>query len=96
MEETLLLSLGLAVVLGLIPAAIARSKGLGFIEWWVFGTLLFIIALPAAIFAKGPNSRPTVSPSNQLLVEGKAKRCPHCLAVVAIDATKCPKCRQPL
>lgn len=96
MDESLLLSLGIAAVLGLIPAAIARSKGLSFIEWWIFGTLLFIIALPAAIFAKGPQSRSTVSPTNRLLLEGKAKRCPHCLAVVVIDATECPKCHQAL
>mgnify|MGYP003376529212 CR=1 FL=1 len=95
MEESLLLSLGLAIVLGLIPAAIARSKGLSFVEWWVFGTLLFIIALPAALFAKGAKSRPS-NPTNQLLYEGKVKRCPHCLAIVAADAAKCPKCHKAL
>lgn len=96
MTDSILLSIGMAFILGLIPAMIARSKGLGFIEWWVFGALLFIVALPAAIFAKGAKSRNAVNPGDQLLVEGKAKRCPHCLAIVAVDAAKCPKCRKQL
>jgi hypothetical protein len=41
-----------AAVLGLIPAAIARSKGRDFGTWWIFGALLFIVALPAALLLK--------------------------------------------
>jgi hypothetical protein len=41
-----------AIVLGLIPAAIASAKGHQFISWWVFGALLFIVALPMAIVLK--------------------------------------------
>lgn len=96
MEESLLVTLGFAIVLGLIPAAIAKSKGRSFVEWWVFGTLLFIIALPAAIFAKGAKGQNTISPSTQMLFEGNAKRCPNCLTIVDINATKCPKCRKQL
>ena len=44
----------LAVVLGLIPASIARSKGRSFFGFWLYGALLFIVALPHAILAK-PN-----------------------------------------
>jgi hypothetical protein len=37
------------VLLGAIPAAIAKKKGRSFMLWWLFGTTLFIIALPTAI-----------------------------------------------
>ena len=39
-------------LLGLIPAAIAKKKGRSFILWWIFGTLLFIVALPRSISIK--------------------------------------------
>lgn len=38
-----------AVGLGFIPAAIASGKGRSFLGWWIFGVLLWIIALPCAI-----------------------------------------------
>ncbi|MDC9591139.1 hypothetical protein PSI23_18060 [Xenorhabdus sp. XENO-10] len=34
-----------AALIGLIPAALANSKGRNFFAWWVYGTLLFIVAL---------------------------------------------------
>lgn len=40
----------IAVALGLIPASIASSKGHSFFLWWVYGSLLFIFALPHSIF----------------------------------------------
>ena len=39
-------------LLGLIPAYIAQKKGDDFGSWWAYGSLLFIIALPHAIFMK--------------------------------------------
>lgn len=39
----------LAVVFGLIPAAIAHRKGRNFFAWWLCGTLLWIVATPHAI-----------------------------------------------
>ena len=40
-----------AIVLGLIPAFIARSKGREFSVWWVYGVFLFPFALLHAILA---------------------------------------------
>jgi hypothetical protein len=37
------------IVLGLIPAAIARRKGHPFLLWWLYGAVLFAVALPHAI-----------------------------------------------
>ena len=42
----------LAVLLGLIPAMVARSKGREFLLWWIYGSLLFIVALPHALLLK--------------------------------------------
>lgn len=42
--------LPLAALLGLLPAFIARAKGYPFLLWWVFGALVFIVALPVAFF----------------------------------------------
>jgi len=43
------LFLGLAVLLGLIPALVAKHKGRSFVGWWVYGALLFVFALPHAL-----------------------------------------------
>jgi cytochrome c-type biogenesis protein len=48
----LLIGIGLLIIMGLIPAFIARSKGRKFTDWWLFGATLIFIALPAALFIK--------------------------------------------
>lgn len=48
----LLLIIGLLIILGLIPAFIARSKGRKFYDWWFFGAALIFIALPASLLIK--------------------------------------------
>lgn len=35
----------LAAGLGLIPANIAKQKGYDFTKWWIYGWLLFIVAM---------------------------------------------------
>jgi cytochrome c-type biogenesis protein len=50
-RSILLVVVSLAL-LGLIPAFIARNKGRSFLEWWLFGTGLFPIALPMALMLK--------------------------------------------
>src|SRR5690606_24132398 len=39
----------IAVAIGLIPAMIASGKGRGFLVWWIYGALIFIVALPHAL-----------------------------------------------
>lgn len=65
----------LAPVLGVIPAWIASRKGQSFLFWWIFGALLFILALPLAIVAQDvrPKCPECLSPVNKL-----AKVCPSC------------------
>lgn len=58
MGRYLLLGLVGLLVLGLIPAAIARQKGRGFLDWWFFGSSLFPVALVAALLIQ-PKAEPT-------------------------------------
>jgi hypothetical protein len=44
--------LGLAAVLGLVPAAIASVKGYSFWLWWFYGWMLFIVALPHSLLLR--------------------------------------------
>lgn len=39
-------------LLALIPALIAESKGRSFVKWYIYGVLLFIIALLHSIIIK--------------------------------------------
>ena len=48
----ILLIIGLLIILGLIPAFIAKSKGRKFYDWWFFGAALIFIALPASMLIK--------------------------------------------
>jgi len=47
-----------ASLLGCIPGAIAQCKGRSFVIWWIFGTLLLVIALPASLIVRRKSSSP--------------------------------------
>jgi hypothetical protein len=76
-----------AVLLGLIPAYLAQKKGRSFGLWWLYGALLFIVALPhALIMDPFPNSEEAMkrdllertskgfSPVNQTAINSTADR----------------------
>jgi len=69
-----------AIVLGLIPAFIAKHKGDSFFTFWLFGTLLWIVALPYALF----------------VLKDKRRRCDHCAELVRPEARVCPHCQRDL
>jgi hypothetical protein len=65
-----------AVLAGLIPAYVATRKGqTPFIGWWLFGTLLWIVALPVALLAKDIRPRCPFCAED---VRWEAVVCPHC------------------
>lgn len=77
----------IVILLGLIPAFIASSKGRSFALWWIYGALLFIIALPHALLAK----------SQTAVVDSREKnsgnvKCPSCAEWIRPDAKVCKHC----
>jgi len=63
------------MAIALVPAFIARRKGLSFWGYYVFGLLLWIVAVPVALLA--PSARPRC-PDCAEVVQREARRCPHC------------------
>lgn len=63
------------LVIALLPALIAQRKGRSFWGFYVFGVLLWIVALPWAIFARDQRRR---CPHCIKVVHPRASVCPHC------------------
>src|ERR1022692_432758 len=66
------------VLLGLIPAAVAQSKGHSFFVWWVYGAALFIVALPHALMMKADTQAIEAS----RLESGDSRKCPFCAEII--------------
>jgi hypothetical protein len=51
-EWALAETIAIAVLIGLVPATIARRKGRDFLAWWFFGAMMFVLAFPAALLLR--------------------------------------------
>jgi hypothetical protein len=81
----------LAVLIGLLPAYIAKNKGKNFIVWWIYGALIFIVALPHSLLMK-----PDLKSIEADAIADGAKKCPFCAEIVKKDALVCRYCHKEL
>ncbi|WP_318386400.1 zinc ribbon domain-containing protein [Enterobacter sp.] len=76
-----------AIVLGIIPALIAQSKGRSFIGWWIYGFLLFIVALVHSLIIKKDSKT-----FEKEMIDDGMRKCPFCAEMVRNEAIKCKHC----
>ncbi|QMR48140.1 zinc ribbon domain-containing protein (plasmid) [Citrobacter freundii] len=78
----------ISIVIGLIPALIAHSKGRSFIAWWVYGALLFIVAFVHSLVIK----KNIAAEEKDLIENDGMKKCPFCAELIKREAIKCKHC----
>ncbi|MCW9581271.1 zinc ribbon domain-containing protein [Raoultella ornithinolytica] len=77
----------ICAIIGCIPAAIASNKGRSFFIWWLYGALLFIVALIHSLLIK----KDARALEQSQLDEGLVK-CPYCAEMIKPEAIKCKHC----
>ncbi len=82
----------IAALMGLIPAAIAQSKGHEFVRWWLYGSALFLVALPHSLLLR-PNPKGI---EDRQLNSGTLRKCPHCAEIIKREAVVCRYCGRDL
>jgi hypothetical protein len=79
---------GPIVGIGLIPATIASRKGGDFLGWWIFGSALFIVALPCALLKRADSAA-----LERIALADGGRKCPRCAEIVKGAAEVCRFCQ---
>ncbi len=82
----------IAILIGLLPAAIAKGKGHSFFLWWLYGAAIWIVAFPHSLFLK----RNVAALENASLSTGDMKKCPACAEIIKAEAVVCRYCGRDL
>jgi hypothetical protein len=79
---------GILPFLGTIPAWIAERKGRSGFAWWLYGTTLFVVALPHALMLEDADDAPESADA--------FRPCPVCAEPIRTGATFCRFCKHPV
>lgn len=74
--------------LALIPAFIARSKGRSFGSWYMYGLLLWIVAMIHVLFVSSDQA----GLDQQAMDGGDNRKCPYCAEIIRTEAKVCKHC----